>query len=636
MTPYLTEPSFARLIAWELILCAAFFGWGWGVQRVLGLAGAGFGGAYGLCAVLFLSGIANVTGGFGKIFILLIAGGGCVSAAGFLFVWARGWAGERPGSWGWRAVGIVLLAFLALGQFAFRARTLEFSHVDDYQAYLAFPAKLLANGSLGAEPFSEHRLNTSLGGKYALDAMVLWGNGFKSLWGTDNAIGLVLTLASLWGAGRILGLPFWGLAVVVLWGLIVGPPAVNLTTVTLPLPIVLALHGLLREDEGKRAWGVPMAAALLLAGLVLLKNSLLPIGALVIAGHGIRRGMRRKELRALLPDAFVVGAGFFAWCSPWMMASWRDCGTPWFPVLGYGGGAAAYDGGFVYAAHGHIVARFLGAAWDLIRPGRYTPLLLAVIGLTGAWWLRRKSSGIDAILPWAGLLSAGFILMEAPSPQGDRFAFVGAMAGAYWGGAALLRGAGNPRARMVMLGFACVTVTCSVGENLGNGRLALYQGMLRNPIRVWRNLSRVAKGDLVPASDAERYAAAQAVLPAGAVVFDRTLRPFLWDFHRNAIRLAEYPGAASPRPGMPIGQGPGSLRAYLLAQGVGFVAYDYAAEAGLSQGVFGRLVDDAKTPPWQRSQYGYALKVQGDLAGLHTVCPRVFDDGAMEILALRP
>lgn len=176
----------------------------------------------------------------------------------------------------------------------------------------------------------------------------------------------------------------------------------------------------------------------------------------------------------------------------------------------------------------------------------------------------------------------------------------------------------------------------SLLDNLGNGRISLYQAMLRDPARAWRNLPRVAEGELVPASDRDRYTAAQGSIPPGAPIFDRTLRHFLWDFRRNPISIADYPGAVSAPPGMPIGRGPEALRDYLRAQGFAFAAYDYASEAGLSRKVFGSRGIDSVSTVWQRSQYRYALRVQGDLEGMRARWAPVFDDGAMVISPLRP
>lgn len=681
MTPFLAEPSFVRILAWELAILAACFGWGWLVQLGLGLSGRAMGGAYGLCALMAFSGGANATGTFGGAFIVGVIGGGCASAAGFLV--RDSLHRERKPSlptgmgFAWRAACVALLACLFLGQFAFRARTLEFSHVDDYQAYMVFPAKILANGSLGTEPFSERRLVSSLGGKYALDAMVLWGNGFKSLWGSDNAVGLGLLLPALWGTGRRAGLPFAGSAVLCLWGLLMGPPAVNLTAVTLALPLILALQELssvpawpspaLAAAEGPAGasggawpWRYGLGAGMVLAGLVLLKNSLLPIGGLLVAAHWARRALAAEQAgtaKASAAEIAAVAGGFSVCCLPWMVSAWRDCGTPWFPLLGKGFSATAYPGGYLYSAQAFSPAALSRAALDILRPGPYTPLVLAVLGsFVWAGLARSSPRGritriSDATLPLAGLAATFVILAQQPSPQGDRFAFAGAMA-AVFGACALLagrvresgrdghaeakRGSGIGRAAYmaIILGLSAGAMAVDIYGNRLNGRAQLYLGMARDPLRAARNLSRLAEGDLVPRSDVQRYAAAQTALPAGAKILDRTLRPFLWDFARNEILIADYPGAASPPPGMPIGRGPRALLDYLRLQGIDFAAYDRRSRAGLHEDIFRPFETDPGTGIWQRSQYRYARLVQRDLEGFDGLCPVAFADAEMVIFSL--
>ena len=693
MTPYLTEPAFARILAWELAILIACFGWGWLLQLGLKVTGRAMGGAYGLCALMAFSGIANVTGTFGGAFIAGVIGGGCASAGGFL-VRDSIHRKRKPFppigmGFAWRAACLALLACLFLGQFAFRARSLEFSHVDDYQAYMVFPAKLLANGSLGPEPFSERRLVSSLGGKYALDAMVLWGNGFKSLWGADNAVGLGLLLPALWGIGRRVGLPFAGSAALCLWGLMMGPPAVNLTAVTLALPLILALQ----ELSAGPAWPSPatqaaerpagasggawpwrfgrygLGAGIVLAGLVLLKNSLLPIGGLLVAAHWFRRALAAKHAKGAkasaamaAAEAAAIAGGFSACCLPWMVSAWRDCGSPWFPLLGKGFSATAYPGGYLYSAQGFSVAALSRAALDILRPGLYTPLALVVLGtLVRAGWARsvpcgRNTWGADASLPLAGLGATFVILAQQPSPQGDRFAFAGAMASVFWGCAVLAgrafrarqalrseqtemeEGIGKRRLAFVAislsLGLAAAAMAVDLYGNRHNGRAQLYLGLLRDPLRAARNLSRLADGALVPQSDVRRYAAAQTALPTGAKILDRTLRPFLWDFSRNDILIADYPGAASPPPGMPIDRGPRALLDYLRIQGIDFAAYDRRSQAGLKEDVFRPYETDAGTGIWQRSQYRYARLVQRDLEGFYGLCPVAFTDEEMVIFSL--
>ncbi len=129
------------------------FGWGWLFQGLLSVSGRALGGAYGLSVVMTLSGIANVTGKFGLVFIIAMVGGGCFAASAFLIHWTRHQKLPSLGPIPGRIFAVSLLVFLAFGQFAFRTRTMEFSHVDDYQAR-TFPHAAEDNPSGSPSPWN--------------------------------------------------------------------------------------------------------------------------------------------------------------------------------------------------------------------------------------------------------------------------------------------------------------------------------------------------------------------------------------------------------------------------------------------------------------------------------------------------
>lgn len=72
-----------------------------------------------------------------------------------------------------------------------------------------------------------------------------------------------------------------------------------------------------------------------------------------------------------------------------------------------------------------------------------------------------------------------------------------------------------------------------------------------------------------------RIAALQAAVPAGKCILVRLPVTFPFDFNRNPIFIADFVGMAGLPPGMPIGQGPYALRAYLLAHSIRYLAYDH-------------------------------------------------------------
>jgi hypothetical protein len=130
-----------------------------------------------------------------------------------------------------------------------------------------------------------------------------------------------------------------------------------------------------------------------------------------------------------------------------------------------------------------------------------------------------------------------------------------------------------------------------------------------------------------------RYARMQRVVPEGAVLLTRLQYPFLLDFASHTIFIADLPGGASPPPGMPSFQGGESLAAYLCGQGVRYVAYSYAQEAGFGRATFRSRLHPG-THPWPRAQARLAFDFQSSLDELGRTRHRIFDDGDVFVLDL--
>lgn len=78
---------------------------------------------------------------------------------------------------------------------------------------------------------------------------------------------------------------------------------------------------------------------------------------------------------------------------------------------------------------------------------------------------------------------------------------------------------------------------------------------------------------LVTAQQKSQYAALQQSIPEGETVLTRLDAPFILDFKRNQIFLADWPGGASLPPGMPAFKGAEALAKYLDAKSIRYLAY---------------------------------------------------------------
>ena len=92
------------------------------------------------------------------------------------------------------------------------------------------------------------------------------------------------------------------------------------------------------------------------------------------------------------------------------------------------------------------------------------------------------------------------------------------------------------------------------------------------------------QGDqLIAPALAAKYRNLQHALPEKAVLLEHMDYPFLFDFRRKPILMDDQPGHASLAPGRPFFAGAEALARYLVSNGIRYVAYDYATEAGLPQ-----------------------------------------------------
>jgi hypothetical protein len=77
------------------------------------------------------------------------------------------------------------------------------------------------------------------------------------------------------------------------------------------------------------------------------------------------------------------------------------------------------------------------------------------------------------------------------------------------------------------------------------------------------------------ATEQRRVAALQGVIPRGERMLVNVFASFPLDLKRNPIFVADFVGMAGLPPGMPVGQGPGALRAYFLEHSIRYIAFDF-------------------------------------------------------------
>lgn len=628
--------------AWALCVCVSFLGWGGGLARPLGLprdpgAAACLGVAFAVCCGGLVDLLRIMSPALAIGFVLI----GTLLAAVQYLPAAR--LPRLPAGWVTR---LLLAATLLLGAIAVFGHVYypDFNRFDDYPGYLVYPEKLVAAGSLGFEPFSERRLLTSLGGLYFLQALVLAGADFFFLHVIDPALGLGLILLLLEAAMRRHSVvPAWRLGVL-LFVLLLTPVIVNLSAIVLPAALMLFAYLLLEAEvePGPHGLGRIVALSLVAAALVAIKPAYLTWpGSFLALVYGRRIVRDRFRLQSWYEPA-AVAALTVVLLLPWLLANLRDTGTAMYPVLG---------SGFYASRYGNFPP-----PWTLVTPAKQLGIVLTTDRIIGfrllvsglffalALQVSARSGGdrpaghrLGAATPTLLFLLAGLVMVVtiAVGTAGQDLIRYG-----YPGVAAMLVAAlyclavAGPRLRR---GEAVAMAVAYLAIVIGNAHgLAQYYG------HAVTNLGMAALGPgFRPAmlanvvtrdGGAERQAVLrmQQAIPAGTPLLERLDYPFLLDFRRNDVLVADWPGATSLPPGMPMFQGPEPLAAYLLGVSIRYVAYAYGNEAKFPAAERDQLPDEL----WILRDAKLAFDFQDNLAALMQTRRLVFKDATRAVIDL--
>jgi hypothetical protein len=136
---------------------------------------------------------------------------------------------------------LLAVAFVFAVRFAATVYWASYQASDDYNFYLATPAKMLQLHHYAADPFSERRIMSSIGGNYFLQTLVLAVLPLADVQMADRALGLLLLAFLAYGLANQFRLTPLQRAVFAL--LIFTTPQLqfNLTFVILPSALFFAM-----------------------------------------------------------------------------------------------------------------------------------------------------------------------------------------------------------------------------------------------------------------------------------------------------------------------------------------------------------------------------------------------------------
>src|SRR4028118_144381 len=195
--------SYFLSFSWGIWILISFIGWGTAINRLLfpqHKVDWGERAAWGIAWSVIFGGLLNVTWTISQAAILIYICSGALY--GIIDAWRNKTSlanklnqlikvFQSNKFW---AIGTFIAFLLAFWQYAGRVYSYTFSALDDYQAYFVFPQKMLQIGSLGADPFSERRLVSALGGQSFLHTFSLSLLDERSLYLIDPGCALVVMI----------------------------------------------------------------------------------------------------------------------------------------------------------------------------------------------------------------------------------------------------------------------------------------------------------------------------------------------------------------------------------------------------------------------------------------------------------
>jgi hypothetical protein len=535
------------------------------------------------------------------------------------------------------AIGTVIAFLLAAVQYSGSVAWYKFNPHDDYHAYFVFPQKMLQIGSLGSDPFSTRRLESVLGGQSFLHTFSLSLLDERSLYLIDPGCALVIMIGLIIGYCQQKELSKSSTLLIVLAFLLISREHVNTTSILIPVCLFFSLFRVFEWNKLK-ATNIQSNAAivgLLAASLCALKSTLIPACIIFftcsyffyILGSQIKHtAIYEFCLASILLAVFIL---------PWSISLYQSSGTLLFPIFGRGFHGSVYGGSvklpsseifgeiFRFSALRLKLYAILAIVYVLTlfrirffivgihkKPiVREATLSINLSNVTGAAIIAVSTGGSDVNRYSYSLLLVVFlililVIMENIEPKMSNL---------------------NLRKRR-FIGAVFLALLLAITSD-GDKKYEQYNKYLENIASALKNVP------LVTLDEREKYSKMLDSVPEGEIVLTRLDKPFLINFKKHTIWIADYPGGASLPPGMPSFKGEEALADYLVSQSIRYVAYSYANEANFTRHVFEPTLIPSSYK-WLINQALNALEFQDSLQKLGKTRKRIYDDGQNFVIDL--
>jgi hypothetical protein len=511
---------------------------------------------------------------------------------------------------------------------------INFNMHDDFHAYLFFPNKLLHRGSLDVDPFSERRLISGLAGNSLLLMIGLVQMKWYFLHAIDWGLGILVFAYSI--SMTKISVSF-GKAFLIKSSLVIGIalfsiPAANITSNVLPMAIVFTIWAWLYKISNFQKAGSPLGLrdgfflGVLLASLLTLKSTLTPYVAIctLLVICYCTYILHINKVKFFL--GAVIGSALMLF--PWMIDLYKSSGSFFYPLLGKGFHATQY--GYFHGATENFLSKetMLADLAVIISPlGKSVFSISILLLLVLLFYMYRDRAQCRLlILPAMPLIASILNCLVVGYAIGG----YGAYRYVYFMGLAslvisVMIASLHINKRPIVIVISCICAFFVVrGIQDQVLHFSNYESDIKNS---WNNKNPLSERDRT------RYLAASDALPSDGRILLRVAYPFLMYTTQNLL-VADYPGAASPPPGMPIGRGPEELSAYLQSQGIKYIVWDYETQANFGREEYGDRLNP-RTHPWIRSEAELSFDFQDNLELLRLRGKTIYDRDGISIIDLR-
>ncbi|MEG4057694.1 MULTISPECIES: hypothetical protein [unclassified Microcoleus] len=631
--------------AWGICILVSLIGWGGAVNRILFpdyTVDWGQRAAWGIAWSVIFGGLLNVTWTISQATLLIYI---CLGALyGIIEAWANKTAiaddlnrlinafKENI----FFAIGTVIACLMTAVQYSGSVSWHKFNLHDDYHAYFVFPHKMLQIGSLGSDPFSERRLVSALGGQSFLHTFSLSVLDERSLYLIDPGCALVIMIGLIIGYCQQKKISKNSTLMIVFGFLSISRvPHINIAGILIPVCLFLSLFRVFEWDhlKGTNIESNAAIIGLLAAAICALKSTFIPPCIIfftcsyffyILGGSHIKhKAIYEFCLASILLAMFIL---------PWSISLYQSSGTLLYPIFGRGFHGSVY-GGSVKLPNSEIppnlaiqltlyailtiisIPTVLAIRFGIIGLGkkpivREATLSIFIGAVTGNAVILFSTGGSDIYrysYPLLVVMFVIFISVLGENIQPNNLNIIKIKKNAFSGALIL--------SLLVALGFQSY-------KNLGK---------VPNPLdRISRRLNNLP---LVIPQERDKYARMLDSVPEKEIVLTRLDKPFLMNFRKHTIWIADYPGGASLPPGMPSFKGEEKLADYLISQSIKYVAYSYANEANFPRKSL-QVRLSAKWPFWLRNQALNTFEFQDSLQKLGASRKRIYDDGENFVIDL--